>query len=349
MKYASALFLILAMCVACADETVQNPGPSPAQNIEWLVPSSEVFDGGPGKDGIPSIDNPVFSLTPQVDFLNPNDLVLVFTHDGVTKAYPHPILDWHEIANDRIGDLALAITYCPLTGTGVAWNRNIQGETTTFGVSGLLYNTNLMPYDRMTNSTWSQQRLDCVNGELIGMEAEVYSLVEMPWSTFKDAFPEASVMNTQTGFSRNYGRYPYTDYRTNQSRLLFPIDQEDGRLPQKERTLGVLYPDEQRVYRFDNALETLNLLQDRLSDHSLAIVRSKQLNVMAAFELVEGREYALVSDEFPVVLADDSGNRYNILGKTVAGNAPDLKMPTQFIGYWFSWGTFYKDIEIYGE
>ncbi len=323
---------------------------APSQPIEdeWLIPSDQVFDGGPGKDGIPSIDNPDFTLTAEVSFLKDEDLVLGIAFDGVIKAYPHPILDWHEIVNDEFGELSLAITYCPLTGTGVAWNRVIEGELAEFGVSGLLYNTNLMPYDRITNSVWSQQRLDCVNGELKGTTAKVHSLVEMPWSVWKEAFPEALVLNTRTGYSRNYARYPYGDYRTNQRRLLFPIRHTDDRLPLKERVLGVVYSSEQKVYLFDDGQQSIDMILDEVAGRQIAIVRSKVLNVLAAFELRTDRTYELKKDGFPNVIADSQGNVYDILGRCTHGNAAALNLSPQFMGYWFSWGTFYPEIPICG-
>ena len=121
-----------------------------------------------------------------------------------------------------------------MTGTGIGWDRMIEGQETEFGVSGLIYNTNLMPYDRRTNSTWSQQRLDCVNGELRGTRINTYSFVETTWATLKAFYPDAEVLTTQTGFSRNYGNYPYDDYRTS-SATIFPVTNIDSRLhPKKE-------------------------------------------------------------------------------------------------------------------
>ena len=137
-------------------------------NSTWSIPSNQVFDGGPGKDGIPALVNPAMVSSVQANYLTDNDLVIGFKVGDDVRAYPHQILDWHEIINDVVGEQPLAITYCPLTGTGIGWNRVISGNTTTFGVSGLLFNTNLIPYDRSTDSNWSQMKLECVNGQLIG-------------------------------------------------------------------------------------------------------------------------------------------------------------------------------------
>ncbi len=211
------LSLSLFLGIACKKDSV-------GSDDEWLVPSSEVLSGGPGKDGIPSIDNPAFSSTEEVTFLQDNDLVTGIQIGNVIKAYPHIILDWHEIVNDQIDQTEVAVTYCSLTGTGICWSRLVNGTPATFGVYGLLYNTNLMPYDRATGSTWSQQRLECVNGVNIGTDATTYSLVETTWATWKAAFPGSEVLNLSTGFSRQYGSYPYGDYKTNQNRFFYSFN-----------------------------------------------------------------------------------------------------------------------------
>lgn len=217
-------------------------------NSEWLVPQERVFDGGPGKDGIPALENPNFGLVQDNNYLQPEDLVLGIKRGDDIRAYPHKILDWHEIVNDRLGDLSLAVTYCPLTGTASAWNRVLDGVETTFGVSGLLYNTNLMPFDRETDSYWSQMRFDCVYGDKRGKMAEVFQMVETTWQTWANMYPDTRVLTTETGFNRNYFTYPYGDYRTNDNRLIFPVEFDDQRLGRKERVHAVIVGDVAKVY-----------------------------------------------------------------------------------------------------
>ena len=204
----------------------------PTVSTEWLIPVNEVRDGGPGKDGIPSIDKPKFTDVASVNYLADDDLVFAFRVDNEIHVYPHRILDWHEIANDEVGGFPIAINYCPLTGTGMGWDRIIDGKETTFGVSGLLYNSNIIPYDRKTDSNWSQIRLECVNGELSGTKPVIHQLVETTWATMRAMYPEAQVLTLETGFSRDYNRYPYGAYRE-QENLFFPVSRTDGRLPRE--------------------------------------------------------------------------------------------------------------------
>ncbi len=344
-KYILLLSLCCAfiMCGSDEDPQVIDPQDPNATNVDWLVDPNLVFDGGPGKDGIPSVDNPHFDDIDEIDFMNDEDLVLGIRIGDEIKAYPHPVLDWHEIVNDEIGDQKVALTYCPLTGTGIGWGREINGEETRFGVSGLLYNTNLMPFDRATESTWSQQRLDCVNGELQGFKPELYSFVETTWASWKAAYPNSKILSNRTGYSRNYGIYPYGSYRTNNS-LLFPITIDDTRLPKKERVLGVIINEEPKAYRFDQENNDLVLIEDAINGQAITVVSHRDKNFIAAFE---GHGFSLLADiDFPFIIQDSQGFQYDILGFTNDGSA-SLTKPDQFIGYWFSWGTFYEGIDIY--
>jgi hypothetical protein len=182
---------------------------SPNSSNTWLIPVNEVVDGGPGKDGIPSIDNPIFEIASTVNTIPDDDLVVGIKQGDVVKAYPHYILDWHEVVNDVVANTNMTLSYCPLTGTAFAWKSIADNTFSTYGVSGLLYNTNLILYDRATDSNWSQILQKCVNGELIGDEPEKVSVIETNWKTWKDSFPNSLVLSSQTGFDKPYETYPY--------------------------------------------------------------------------------------------------------------------------------------------
>ncbi len=346
-------FLLTFSCflvLSCSDDSDPTLGQGINNNnnaaSDWLIPENLVFDGGPGKDGIPSIDRPRFSKASEIDFLHDRDLILAIKIGDEIKAYPHPILDWHEIVNDDIGGEKIALTYCPLTGTGIGWSRIINDRETTFGVSGLLYNSNLMPYDRLTNSTYSQQRLDCVNGSEIGSKPELFSFAEVTWQNWRDAYPESLVLNTDTGINRDYGRYPYGNYRSSNS-TLFPITNNDNRLPKKDRLLGVRVGDTFKAYPFDSKVGN-QLIEDQIEGADVLVVRNTQRNFIVSFFPEPGLTYTAVSDDqFPVVIEDSNNVRYDILGTAIDLRSEGLEKPVQFIGYWFSWPTFYEDLEIY--
>ena len=214
-------------------------------------------------------------------------MIILETTEGV-KAYPHPVLDWHEIVNDELSSgIDLGLTYCPLTGTAIGWNNDLNGQKTTFGVSGLLYNSNLMPYDRATNSTWSQMSHKCVNGSLIGTAIETVHLVEMSFNTLRESYPNAQVLNTNTGFNRDYQRYPYGDYKENNRSLIFPVNNSDNRVPSKERVLGVVVNDGVMTYRFESfAMETINIVQNKFQAKDLVVIGSQEKNFLTAYENV---------------------------------------------------------------
>ena len=184
-----------------------------------------------------------------------------------------------------------------------------------------------------------------MNGDLIGTRAENFSFIEMEFRTLLDAFPDAQVMNTDTGFDRDYDVYPFDDYRTNHNSLLFPISTVDNRLLAKERTLGIINLNgRNKVYTFNDNEAMIDAFTDNVGGEELFIIRSQELNFIAAF--INDRNLTLIEGEFPFVALDEDGIKYNVLGQSVSAVGFDLELPTQFVGYWFSWGTFYPDISL---
>ena len=205
----------------------------------WLIPENEVMDGGPGKDGIIAISNPVFIPLEQTSFLFDNDLVVGIQVGNVFRAFPHVILDHHEIVNYSIDEKSITLSYCPLTGSAMAWDTSDFSTDKTFGVSGLLYNSNLILYDRETDSNWSQMLYLCVNGERGGQKAEEIQVLETTWLTWRQLYPQSMVMSNDTGYNYNYTVYPYGNYKTSDA-LIFPVNNSDERLHKKERVHGVI-------------------------------------------------------------------------------------------------------------
>ncbi|MFP4367000.1 MAG: DUF3179 domain-containing protein [Bacteroidales bacterium] len=354
------VYMILFISMSCKkdDESPNNDeGQETPVSGAWLVPEDEIFDGGPGKDGIPALTNPQFTDPQEASYLSDNDLVLGFVQDGTARAYPHNILDWHEIVNDSYDDMYMAVIYCPLTGTGIGWDRepgppSIAGDITSFGVSGLLYNSNIIPYDRGTDSNWSQMLLKAVNGELKGTRADTYNLIETRWDTWKSMYPETRVLSSETGHSRNYSRYPYGDYKTSNS-LIFPVNNEDDRLHRKERVLGVLIEEEAKAYSIGNFDSSISLIHDNFKGEDLVIAGSGDKNFIVAFKR-EGDdgvslEFTAVQDNLPVIMKDGEGTLYDVSGLAVGGPGEGKRLGavTQFIGYWFAWAAFYPEIELY--
>ena len=177
-----------------------------------ILPRDEIQHGGPPRDGIPALSDPRMIAADEAEYLRPQDRVLGIDIDGEARAYPIPILNWHEIVNDSVGGRRLAITYCPLCGTGVAFDASIDGEPTDFGVSGLLYNSDVLLYDRATESLWSQILGKAVSGVRVGKNLVMVPLSHTTWRAWRTAHPQTLVMSDNTGHPRDYRRNPYRGY-----------------------------------------------------------------------------------------------------------------------------------------
>jgi len=209
---------------------------SDSSTIEWLVPFAEVVDGGPGKDGIPALSNPIFIPIGQSRLLA-NSLVIGILADGQPRAIPHNIMDWHEVLNDEFQNGPVVMSYCPLTGSAVLWQASASAEDPTFGVSGLLYNSNLILYDRETDSNWAQMRQQAVQGSRQGEIPTNLPLVEMTVESWLEIYPDSDVLSRQTGFNRNYNEYPYGSFRED-NQLLFNVTPFDSRMHPKKTSAG---------------------------------------------------------------------------------------------------------------
>ncbi len=352
MKIFSLIGFLFVLLFSSCTEDNDRDGSNGQNSDGWLIPQNEVRDGGPGKDGIPALTEPELVSVDDITWLQDDDLVLAFADGEDIRAYPHPILDWHEIINDKTENHSVSVIYCPLTGTGIGWNRILNGNETTFGVSGLLYNSNIIPYDRATNSNWSQLLLKSVNGGLIGQKAETYNLVETSWKTWKKMYPASKVVSKNTGYSRSYGSYPYGAYRENES-LIFPVSNSDNRLHAKERVLAVFNGIHVRAYTFEKLEENNNLILDDFPGSEILITGSQQDNLMVAFHTeTEGGtrlSFQIVENQLPEIITDNEGNTWDVFGRAISGprQGERLKTVPYIMGYWFSFAAFYPEIEFY--
>ncbi|NMH87514.1 DUF3179 domain-containing protein [Flavivirga algicola] len=353
-----SVFYLLMCCsllMSCSTSDVNDgttvPGGNNNNTGQWLIPIADVKDGGPGKDGIPSIDNPNFTTTNNASFLNDNDLVVGVVKGNQAKAYPHVILDWHEVVNDEIDNTFITLNYCPLTGTAFAWESMVNGTKTTFGVSGLLYNANLILYDRNTNSNWSQLRLECVNGPLINNKPELIDVVETDWKTWKALYPDTEVLTTQTGFSRTYGTSPYGDYSTNNNRFIFTPTIINTALPNKDRIYAIIDDDESKVYQFSD-FNGGSVIKDTFRGKNYLIVGNEDL--IYGFELSGDHENLTFEYDFngsETFFKDNEGNKWSVFGKVIEGprQGETLLGARSVMSYWFAIAAFYPNPEVFSK
>jgi len=246
MKIKISLFLlscIVFISVAVAAETNRpgNPrGYSPDSLLEVFkltqadsdVPFDSIMQACPARDCIPSIDQPAFISAESVDYLQDDDLLLVLTYNNITRAYPTRILDRHEIVNDMFGSTPVAVTYCPLCGSGLAFDRRNGGQVLEFGVSSLLHNSDLIMYDRQTESLWQQITGASFAGKSRGSQLKSLPLAMVEWKSWSQQNPGTEVLTVANIKSDMYMKDAYGDYATS-DRLYMPVSATDARLHPK--------------------------------------------------------------------------------------------------------------------
>lgn len=311
----------------------------------WSIPKEEIVDGS-GKDGIPSIDNPVFILGDDSrvnDYMKDEDLVVGIKIGNIVKAYPHKILDWHEVVNDEFSGRKVTINYCPLTGTAFAWEFQNNSTSYTFGVSGLLYKSNLILYDRETDSNWSQMELACVNGEERGKLPRLIQVVETNWKTWKNSYPDTEILLDEQGFDRNYQIYPYVGYLDTDDFLIFPVKPLDDRLLLKERVHGLIEGNNVKAFRFNNFVNG-NVFKDKYQGKDFLLVGNE--NVIKSFIIPQDLidlDFSYSYNNGTEFFRDSLGNKWSIYGEVIEGPMIGRTMndSNSVTGFWFSLASFY--------
>ena len=342
------------------------PDPIPNEKTRWDVPggAGEIVRGCLGLDCIPSLQNPALVNLDEANYLQDDDLILGLVRNDAVVAYPHRILDWHEVINQTLSrNSKIAITYCPLTGSGIG--INLIGTAAdnmgagSFGVSGLLYNNNLILYDRTTTSNWSQMLLRSVHGPLRGELVITVPIIETSWQTWKKMFPDSKVVSENTGLDRPYHIYPYGNYKTVPA-LLYGVTIDDARLHRKERLHGIIadrWNFKAKTYRFSLFENEARAINDEVHGKPVVVAGMKSANFYISYSrIVSGAvlTFDVKTDApqiFPFDLIDNEGNVWNLLGEAVSGPRTGQKLiPTiSYNAYWFAWGAFFPDVTIYGE
>ncbi len=230
------------------------PGNSPAQfngfsTEPHSIPLEHILSGGPPKDGIPALLDPKFLLAKDAAFLHEKDRILGVSGQRVAKAYPLKILNWHEVVNDTLENQSIVITYCPLCGSGMGFSRNVDDQELTFGVSGLLYQSDVLMYDHQTESLWSQILRKAVTGELLGHRLRPIIVEHTTWGAWKRTHPDTLVLSANTGYQRNYHQDPYAEYAQREE-VIFPILRSNAQFFTKEWVLGIEISEAFKAYPF---------------------------------------------------------------------------------------------------
>lgn len=307
METNNARLLLLALIAAALLTTCDAFANNGFDLSNSAIPEEKIHSGGPPRDGIPSIDRPKFVPASEADFIREKDRVIGIFHSGMAKAYPIKILNWHEIVNDDVANLPIVVTYCPLCGTGMVFRADDYGD---FGVSGLLYNSDVLMYDRETESLWSQIMAEAISGPRRGAELKALPTSHTSWRDWLSRYPDTLVLSTDTGFRRDYKRSPYLGYASS-PKLLFDVEFRNSAFRNKELVLGVTVDGTHKAYPF-NVLKRHGQAEffDQVGTQQLRIVWSKSEKTATVF--------------------DQNGEEI-----------PSL------IAYWFAWYAFHPDTGIF--
>jgi thiol-disulfide isomerase/thioredoxin len=330
------------------------------------VPYSDILSGGPPKDGIPAIDEPSYvSIAEADEWLEPREPVILLEIDDQARAYPLQVLTWHEIVNDTLAGIPVAVTFCPLCNTAIAFERIIgEDQVTTFGTTGRLRFSNLIMYDRRTETWWQQATGEGIAGEHAGDRLNFIPATIVAWEEFKSTHPEADVLSKDTGFSRSYGINPYSGYDdVDESPFLFRGPQTPGQLPAMARVLTVELDDETVAYPF-TVLEELRVVNDVVGDTPIVVFwQAGTASALDSAIIAEGRDvgaadtYARELDGQTLTFTydgenfidDQTGTKWTLLGEAVDGPLAGKQLdPVVNVNhFWFSWAAFRPETRIY--
>lgn len=329
------------------------------------ISTEELLSGGPPRDGIPSIDNPQF-VAPAVAeaWLAGNEPVVVVDLNGDARAYPLQILTWHEIVNDTVGGVPLIVTFCPLCNSAIVFERILDGEPVEFGTSGLLRNSDLVMYDRKTETLWQQFTGQGLIGDKAGEQLTFLPSAIISFDNFREAHPEGMVLSQETGFGRNYGRNPYAGYDTIGSNPFLFDGELDERLPAVARVVTVALPNGIDVAYPLAVLFEQGVINDVQGEQPLAvfhvggtasalgapiIAEGEDVGATGVFDpMLDGRLLSF-RKEGDAILDNETNSTWNIVGQAVDGELAGQQLTRIIHGdhFWFSWAAFRPETIIY--
>jgi hypothetical protein len=329
------------------------------------IPFNEILSGGPPKDGIPAIDDPHFVSVAEADgWLEDLEPVTVFQEKDQVHIYPFQILTWHEIVNDVVGGRPITVTFCPLCNTAIVFDATLNDMQLDFGTTGRLRFSNLLMYDRQTESWWQQASGDAVIGELTGNRLVFLPATIISWAEAQASYPEAQVLSRETGFSRNYGRNPYVGYdNINRSPFLFEGPRTPDQLLAMARVTTVELNNEAVAYPND-VLQEVGVVNDTVGGEDVvvfwqpglasaldsgSIAAGQDVGASGVFERnLNGQTLTFVTNGESIT-DEQTGSVWNILGQATDGElaGQNLKPVVKVDHFWFSWAAFRPDTRIY--
>jgi hypothetical protein len=351
----------------------EEPAPLGAENqfstdfSRHTVSYRDVLSGGPPKDGIPAIDNPLFINVDEADeYLQDLEPVIFLQIGEHARAYPLQVLTWHEIVNDIVDGRPIAITFCPLCNTAIAFDAAFDGQELDFGTTGRLRFSNLIMYDRQTETWWQQATGEGIAGEYAGEQLTFLPASIIGWGEFKENFPDGKVLSRETGFSRDYGRNPYAGYdNINNSPFLFRGPETPGVLPAMARVLTVDLEGEAVAYPYE-LLQEQSAINDTIYDRKVVVFwQPGTASALDSSRIADGDDVGagvsfsrIVNDQVLTfsladgeIVDDQTGSEWNVFGQAISGELAGTQLePVVSVNhFWFSWAAFKPETRIYQE
>lgn len=329
-----------------------------------IIDLNELKRGGPPKDGIPSIDDPDFISPKEAQaWIENKEPVIAIEYKGKAKAYPLQILIWHEIVNDRIAGDPMLITFCPLCYSALVFNRKIEGETLEFGVSGFLRHSDLVMFDRKTETLWQQFTGKAIVGDYVGTTLKQIPSQIISFAQFTESYPNGEVLSKNTGYSRNYGANPYTGYDDINNTPYFGAGNDDGRLPPMEKVIGVKVGDVTKAYPYSISKKE-GIINDNVNNVDLVVFHvDGAKSAMDAGKISESREAGstgvfkrtlngqLLNFELDsgTIVDQQTGSSWSVTGKALDGPMKGKQLEPLKTGdyFAFAWTVFWPDTELY--
>ncbi|MFQ5831099.1 MAG: DUF3179 domain-containing protein [Candidatus Thorarchaeota archaeon] len=306
---------------------------------------SNRISGGPPRDGIPPIENPIYITGEEGDeFLSGSDIVFGLHFKNVTIAYPQRVLVWHEIVNDKIDGLPVSITYCPLTGSTIAFQGVIEGNGTTFGTSGKLINSNLVMYDRRTESYWPQILSQAVSLPSKGIGLQKIQMFFTNWSNWKSLHPDTLVLSRDTGYFRNYSSDPYGIYNDPNSYYhsgppMFPVMHVDDRLDHKEVVVSLDINGTQIAIQ-KSTMRNRTVYNFEIGDQKYVVLYDAQLDVARSYiSEVDGQQLTFHVQDGRI-LDNETLTEWNVNGTSSLGT---MKPVPNMDVMWFAWVAYFPN------
>ena len=331
------------------------------------VDFSEILVGNPTKNGIPSVTDPAMESVEEAGtWLSDRSPVIALEIEGDARAYPLAILMWHEIANDEIAGMPVAVTFCPLCNSSVTFDRRVEGEVLDFGVSGLLRNSDLIMYDRQSETWWQQLTGEGLVGEYSGVLLDIVPSQVIGFGSFAERHPDGLVMSRETGHYRQYGINPYSNYDSNPGRPFLFRGEIDQRLDSAvDHVLAAIIGESAKAYPFE-ILRQERVINDSIGDTPIVVFYQSGVASALGDSVINnardigtaGMYHASIDGEVLRFSANSDGaftdalteSTWNAFGEAIEGElaGSQLNWVHAFPHFWFAWAAFHPDTEVYG-